>query len=107
MQPHHTFDWVLPEQLGAGVNPSVSGSAAAELRKIAALPLPVGIADSVADKIAQKTCTEWQCAKNRLQGRRSWLPRWPEGLEPPHLRLAVTGSDREPGGALTPEPLPG
>jgi hypothetical protein len=38
---------------------------------------------------------------------RSWLPRWPEGLEPPHLRLAGTGSDREPGGALTPEPLPG
>jgi atypical dual specificity phosphatase len=31
MQPH-VFDWVLPEQLGACVNPSVSGSAAAQLR---------------------------------------------------------------------------
>src|SRR6202051_4458492 len=31
MQPR-VFDWVLPGQLGACVNPSVSGSAAAELR---------------------------------------------------------------------------
>jgi atypical dual specificity phosphatase len=31
MQPH-VFDWVLPEQLGACVNPSVSESAAAEVR---------------------------------------------------------------------------
>jgi atypical dual specificity phosphatase len=30
MQPH-TFDWVVPEQVGACVNPSVSESAAAEL----------------------------------------------------------------------------
>jgi atypical dual specificity phosphatase len=30
MQPH-AFDWVVPEQLGACVNPSVSESAAAEL----------------------------------------------------------------------------
>lgn len=30
MEPH-TFDWIVPEQLGACVNPSVSESAAAEL----------------------------------------------------------------------------
>ncbi len=32
MWPAHAFDWIVPDQLGACVNPSVAQSAAAELR---------------------------------------------------------------------------
>jgi hypothetical protein len=67
--------------------------------KIAALPLPAGYR------------IQFTCKQNRsgvcTEGRRSWLPRWPEGLEPAHLRPPLGGRHRQSSGTLTRELLPG
>ena len=52
-------------------------------------------------------CRQPTRRKNQLQEPRSWLPSWPEGLEPGHLRLPMGGRHRQSSGALTRESLPG